>query len=128
MLKRSVDEVLALGTSSGTFTAPDGGYGTHPLRPGLSYTFEVKAYPGDRLSLVSMFGMSNDWFFATAPEGLALFDAASQPITGDVTAMVHLYDLGTELSEGPTDRKVREVSPSMYSTPVARHLKLPLSL
>jgi hypothetical protein len=147
MLKRSVDEVLALGTASGTFTAPDGDYGTSPLLPGLSYTFEVKAYPGDRLSLVSMFGMSNDWFFGTAPEGLALFDAANQPITGDLTAMVHLYDLGTELSEEPgvgpniapqqpapdtgaqdTDRKVREVSPSMYSTPVARHLKLTLSL
>jgi hypothetical protein len=147
MLMNQLNEVLAVGTSSGTFTEPDGDYGTHPLLPGLSYTFEVKAYPGDRLSLVSMFGMSNDWFFGTAPEGLALFDAAGQPITGDATAMVRLYDLGTELSEEPgvgpnvapqqpspntgvqdTDKKVREVSPSVYSTPVPRHLKLTLSL
>jgi hypothetical protein len=146
-LNNALNELLAAGTSSGTFTAPDGDYGNSPLLPGLSYSFEVKAYPGDRLSLVSMFGMSNDWFFGTAPEGLALFDAAGLPLTGDVTAMVRLYDAGTELSEEPgvgpniapqqpapdtglqdTDKKVREVPTSVYSTPVVRHLKLTLSL
>jgi hypothetical protein len=147
MLKDALNEALHVSSSSGTFTEPDGDYGTSPLLPGKAYVFEVKAFPGDRLSLVSMFGMSNDWFFGTAPEGIALFDAAGMPLTGDATAMVHLYDLGTELSEEPgvgpniapqqsspnaglqdTDKKVREVSPSAYSTPVPRHLKLTLSL
>ncbi|WP_224248342.1 spondin domain-containing protein [Hyalangium gracile] len=145
-LAQALSEFLPVGTKSGTFTAPDGDYGTMPLTPGLAYSFEVKAFPGDRLSLVTMYGMSNDWFFGTAPEGIALFDAAGMPLTGDATAMIHLYDLGSELSEEPgvganiapqqpapntgaadTDNKVREVSSSVYGTPVPRHLKLTIS-
>jgi hypothetical protein len=145
-LFEALKETLPPGTTSGTFTAPEGDYGNFPLLPGLSYAFEVKAWPGDRLSLVSMYGMSNDWFFGTAPEGIALFDEAGQPLTGDATAMLHLYDAGTELSEEPgvganigpqqpapntgladTDNRVREVTTAVYGTPVPRHLRLTLS-
>jgi hypothetical protein len=145
-LAQALSESLPVGTKSGTFTAPSGDYGTAPLTPGLAYEFEVKAFPGDRLSLVTMFGMSNDWFFGTAPEGIALFDDAGMTLTGDSTAMIHLYDLGSELSEEPgvgpniapqqpapntgatdTDNKVREVSSAVYGTPVPRHLRLTIS-
>jgi hypothetical protein len=130
----------------GTFNTPEGAASPGAARPGSAYTFEVSARPGDRLSFVTMYGMSNDWFFGTSSEGIALFDAMEQPVTGDVSSMLRLYDAGTELSEelgigantGPqqaapntgmadTDNKVREVSSSVYSTPVTSHLKLTIS-
>jgi hypothetical protein len=138
-----------LGTDAqlGIFNTPEGATSPGALTPGNAYTFEVKAVPGDRLTFVTMYGMSNDWFFGTAPEGIELFDASGKPVTGDVSSMLHLYDAGTELSEelgigpntGPqqssadqgmtdTDMNVREVSSSAYPTPVTSHLKLTLSL
>lgn len=130
----------------GVFNTPDGATNAGPATPGNAYTFEVSAVPGDRLTFVTMYGMSNDWFFGTTPEGIELFDAAGKPVTGDVSSMLHLYDAGTELSEEPgigpntgpqqsdpdmgladTDNKVREVTSASYATPVASHLKLTIS-
>jgi len=130
----------------GVFNTPEGATSPGAARPSAAYTFEVSARPGDRLSFVTMYGMSNDWFFGTSSEGIALFDAMEQPVTGDVSSMLRLYDAGTEFSEelgigpntGPqqsaanmgladTDNKVREVTSSVYSTPVTSHLKLTIS-
>ncbi len=63
----------------GIFNTPEGATSPGPARPGSAYTFEVKARPGDRLFFVTMYGMSNDWFFGTTPEGIELFDAAGMP-------------------------------------------------
>ena len=130
----------------GTFNTPEGATSPGPLRPGSAYTFEVSARPGDTLSFVTMYGMSNDWFFGTSAEGIALFDAMEQPVTGDFSSALRLYDAGTELSEelgigpntGPqqssadmgladTDMNVREVASSVYGAPVSTHLKLTIS-
>jgi hypothetical protein len=132
--------------TAGSFDTPEGASSPGPARPGNAYTFEVTASPGDKLSLMTMFGMSNDWFFGTVPEGFDLFDAAGTPRTGDFTSELHLYDLGTELSEEPgigpntgpqqsapntgpadTNKNVREVTSSIYPTPVSSHLKLTIS-
>ena len=137
---------LASDAQLGMFTTPEGASAPGPAKPGSAYTFEVKAVPGDRLTFVTMYGMSNDWFFGTTPEGIELFDAMGAPITGDVSSMLHIYDAGTELSEelgigpntGPqqaapntgladTDHNVREVASSGYATPASTHLKLTIS-
>ncbi|MDX2086946.1 MAG: spondin domain-containing protein [Kofleriaceae bacterium] len=67
--------------------------------PGEAFEVVVHAAPGDNLSFATMFGMSNDWFFATGPDGIALFNEEGSPRWGDVTSEVVLYDLGTEIDE-----------------------------
>jgi hypothetical protein len=66
--------------------------------PGLPLT--VRAEPGDRLVFASMFVQSNDKFFAPDPRGIDLFDA-QDPIAGDLTSKVVLWDAGTEKDEVP---------------------------
>jgi hypothetical protein len=73
-----------------------GRYGTGAATPGNGHTFEFDAPKNGRLSFVSMFGQSNDWFFAPDTQGIALYDAEGVPLTGDVTDQVHLWDAGTE--------------------------------
>jgi hypothetical protein len=71
-----------------------------PIEPPTgNFSFEITASPGDQLSLVTMFGESNDWFYALADQ--PLFDSSGRPIVGDFTHMVHLYDAGTEVDEPP---------------------------
>lgn len=78
-----------------------GAFGEAPIGPGGSYTFEVEAAPGDYLSFGTMFVQSNDLFYAFAPEGLPLYDSNDQPVSGDVTNNVTLWDAGTEADEEP---------------------------
>ena len=67
--------------------------------PGQS--FKVIAEPGDRLAFASMFVQSNDKFYAVGPNGIALFDSMSAPISGDWTKSIELWDAGTEKDEAP---------------------------
>jgi len=48
-----------------------------------------------------MYVQSNDFFYAFAPEGVALYDSNDMPISGDVTSEVVLWDAGTEVDEEP---------------------------
>ena len=48
-----------------------------------------------------MFVASNDWFFAPGEKGIALFDEEGNPIRGDVTDQIRLWDAGTEVNEEP---------------------------
>lgn len=70
-----------------------------PILGGQSYTFEITASPGERLSLATMFVQSNDYFYGN-PEGIRLFDG-NTPVSGDVTGYVNLYDAGTEVDQEP---------------------------
>lgn len=63
--------------------------------------FEVTAGPGERLVFATMFVQSNDLFLAPDPQGIALFDAAKPPSSGDATSEVRLWDAGTETNEAP---------------------------
>jgi hypothetical protein len=67
--------------------------------PGLE--FMVTAKPGDRLSFATMFVQSNDKFYAPAGGGLALFDTGGNPVSGDLTASMRLFDAGTEVDQQP---------------------------
>jgi hypothetical protein len=92
---------LSFVSDSGVFNTPDGATDPGPALPGSSYSFSFEASPGDRLSFASMFVQSNDLFFAPAADGLALFDSNDDPIDGDITEMVMLWDAGTEVNEAP---------------------------
>jgi len=86
---------------SGVFSTPDGAAGPAPAFPGDAYVFTVTGMPGDRLSFATMLVQSNDLFFAPAEAGVALFDSAGNPESGDITGMVLLWDAGTETNEVP---------------------------
>jgi len=126
--------------ATGVFDTPIGAESPGPAMPGEAYAFDLTAAPGDRLSVATMFGMSNDWFFAT--QGFELFDG-DVPAQGDVTAALALYDAGTEVDQridiGPAtapqqpapntgaadpDAHVREVEPARYPVPTSAHLRL----
>jgi hypothetical protein len=132
--------------ASGVFNVPVDAEAAGPAAPGHAYELHVRAVPGDRLSLATMFGMSNDWFFATPAEGLALFDAAGEPVTGDVTDAFALYDSGTEVDQelcigpdtGPQQASpdsgaadpvqlVRRVSEETYGVAPAKHLRVTIA-
>jgi hypothetical protein len=67
--------------------------------PGQEFT--ILAHPGDRLSFATMFVQSNDKFYAPRTEGIALFRADENPVAGNLTSEVRLYDAGTEVDEQP---------------------------
>lgn len=94
---RSHEGVLEVGV----FNTPRGDKEPGPALPGKVYEFTVQARPGDRLSLATMFGQSNDLFYAPGEKGIALFDANGHPKGGDVTRELQLWDAGTEKNEEP---------------------------
>jgi hypothetical protein len=73
-------------TQAGPIFPPDG-----------NYSFEIVAAPGDHLSLATMLVQSNDWFYTLHNQ--PLFDADGDPIEGNFTHVVELYDAGTEVDE-----------------------------
>ncbi|MDE2811364.1 MAG: spondin domain-containing protein [Gemmatimonadota bacterium] len=90
----------SLPRNSGVFTTPVGADGPGPLTPGNAYEFRFVARPGDRLSFATMYVQSNDLFLAPGETGIALF-VDGQPISGDITDQIDLWDAGTEVNEEP---------------------------
>ncbi|WP_437729762.1 spondin domain-containing protein [Sorangium sp. So ce1335] len=86
---------------AGVFDTPVGESTPGPLFPEKSFEFRVGALPGDRLSFTTMFGQSNDLFYAPDGAGIALHDEAGNPVSGDVTDKVLLWDAGSEANEEP---------------------------
>ncbi len=84
----------------GVFEKPVGGDMPSPILPGGSYEFSFDAREGMKLNLITMFGQSNDLFYAPA-KAISLFDSNGNPITGDITAEFLLWDAGTEVNEAP---------------------------
>ncbi len=132
--------------AAGAFEMPVGATSRAPARPGDAYTITVQGRPGDRVSFATMFGQSNDWFFATMPDGIALFDEQGMPRSGEVTEDVAIYDAGTEIDQelaigpdtgpqqaSPTSgavdpvRQIREVPPAVYGIPASAHLRVTLT-
>lgn len=131
---------------AGAFEIPLGATAKGPARPGDAYEITVSGLPGDRVSFATMFGMSDDWFFATMPDGIALFDAWDMPVSGDVSDQLAIYDAGTEndqeLAIGPDTgpqqpapdtgaadpvHQVREVAAAAYGLPASAHLRVTLT-
>jgi hypothetical protein len=85
--------------TGGRFDTPEGAIETGPLGPGQSYRVAVTVHPGAQVQLISMFLESNDAFLALAPGGMALWSRDGQPLAGDRSAELVLYDAGTERNE-----------------------------
>lgn len=83
----------------GAIARPVGATGDGPLTPGQAYEFELSAEPGQSLSIAWMFGQSNDLFYSNG-RPIALF-SGGQPVSGDMTAQIALWDAGTEMNEEP---------------------------
>ncbi len=84
----------------GVFNTPVGANGPAPIGPGGAYEFTFTAEPGMRLSLATMFGQSNDWFYAPKRQGVDLFKNG-KALSGDITNEFMLFDAGTEKDEEP---------------------------
>lgn len=84
----------------GVFNQPVGADEAGPIGPGGAYEFSFGAAEGDALNLATMFIESNDWVYATRGIGVALFDDG-EPVTGNITEQVGLYDAGTEADQTP---------------------------
>ncbi len=93
-------EMVAGVSGSGVFQSPGGPDAGPAILAGESATFTITALPGDRLQIETMFVQSNDWFYAFGSGGLQLFDG-SDPVSGDVTSDLVLYDAGTEEDTAP---------------------------
>jgi hypothetical protein len=83
---------------SGTFKA-DGTPGI--IMPGQSTSFTFSASKNERLTFATMYGWSNDLFFAPANPGIKLYNDDGTPITGDVSAQIKLWDNGTRVNQVP---------------------------
>jgi hypothetical protein len=78
------------------------GMGTPPvIFPGQSVSFSFSAAKNQRLTFATMYGWSNDLFFAPENPGIALYNEDGTPITGDVSAQVKLWDNGTRVNQAP---------------------------
>jgi hypothetical protein len=64
-------------------------------------TFAIQAKPGDMLTFATMFGQSNDCFYAPKGGDVALFDQSGKPMMGERAVEVVLYDAGTEVNQIP---------------------------
>lgn len=101
--------------ASGVFTTPVGDTDPGPATPGKAFEFTITASPGDRLSLSSMFGQSNDLFYSPGVIGIPLFRWNGRPISGDVTKRFSLWDAGTEVNQEPglgPDQAPRQSGPN----------------
>lgn len=83
---------------SGTFK----GNGTPAIiPPGQSVTIRFSAAKGEALSFATMYGWSNDLFFAPENPGITVYDDGGMPIEGDVSSQIKLWDNGTRLNQVP---------------------------
>ncbi|AZA61764.1 spondin domain-containing protein [Chryseobacterium indoltheticum] len=68
--------------------------GNAPLAPGSKMMTSFSFTPGDKIAYVTMFGFSNDWFYANEQS----IDAGT---TGDLTSKTTLFDSGTGVNQYP---------------------------
>ncbi|MBL1221729.1 spondin domain-containing protein [Chryseobacterium sp. L7] len=68
--------------------------GNAPVAPGSKVMTQFTAAPGDKIAYVTMFGFSNDWFYANEQS----IDANTK---GDLTSKTSLFDSGTGVDQYP---------------------------
>lgn len=102
-------------SDSGIFDTPVGANQPGPAGSGAAYEFSFNAAPGSKLSFATMFVQSNDFFYAPDEGGIDLFDNNGNPLSGDITAQVFLWDAGTEENQEPgvgVDQAPRQSAPN----------------
>ncbi len=99
--------------ASGAQAVPVDGTEPGPAGPGSGYEFTVPRSAAN-LSFATMFVQTNDWFWSPGPDGLALVDVDGNPVSGDVTDQISLWDAGTEADQAPgegSDQAPRQAGP-----------------
>jgi hypothetical protein len=83
---------------SGTFQGTEE---TPLILPGKSVTIHFSAAKGEALTFATMYGWSNDLFFAPENPGIMVYDEKGTPVEGDVSAQIKLWDNGTRINQVP---------------------------
>ena len=94
---------------SGIFNTPTGASAPGPVLPGSGDTYQFSFYAGPsvlpgtqtKLSFATMLVGSNDLFLAPLGTGIDLYDENGNPVNGDITDQVYLWDAGTEVNRAP---------------------------
>jgi hypothetical protein len=81
---------------SGTFQQPG-----VLINPGDSSSVTFSAAKGEAITFATMYGWSNDLFFAPENPGIQVYDASGNPIEGDVSSQIKLWDNGTRINQQP---------------------------
>lgn len=68
--------------------------GNGPVPPGQSVSTAIDIASGDKIAYATMFGYSNDWFFANQQE-------ITSAATGDITSQTALFESGTGVDQYP---------------------------
>lgn len=98
------------------------GTGTPPvIFPGQEISFSFYAGKGQHLSFATMYGWSNDLFFAPANPGIALYDMDGDPVEGDVSSQVKLWDNGTRVNQVPG---MNVIHPGVPESPVKQIMEV----
>lgn len=85
------------------FNTPDAAADPGPITTANgSYSINFKAVKGAKLSFATMSAATNDWFYAPKMVGIDLFDINGNPVTGDVSSQIYLWDAGTEEEDPAT--------------------------
>ena len=126
MLAKSLEGVKGI-KSVTVFNTPVGASAPGPITPGAAYEFTISGMPGDRFSLTTMMGQSNDWFYGPTESGIALFKDG-KPMSGDITSQIILWDVGTEVNQEPgigADQGPRQKAPNtgMAENGVVKNIK-----
>ncbi|MCI0611391.1 spondin domain-containing protein [bacterium] len=102
MLSKSINGTKGI-ISVGVFNTPVGKSSPGPIRPGDTYEFTFPAEKNSKakLTIVMMWGQSNDLFYASSPDGITLFDKNGNPVSGEITSQFQLMDAGTEVNQEP---------------------------
>jgi len=88
--KNGIKEVYVLPAANTTVLLPMIGD-----QPGSSVSQEIAVSKGDRVAVATMYGFSNDWFFATGADGI-------DPLKkGDMSTSIGLYNNGTAIDQFP---------------------------
>ena len=113
----TIDNISGIGLfeNTGVAAIPVGADAAGPALPGGAYEFVIQTEPGDTLTFATMFAQSNDLFFAPDEHGIALYDMDGNPVSGDVSDQVALWDAGTERNQpiGAGDQQApRQAAPN----------------
>lgn len=98
----------------GEFKNPVGADKPSPIFSGGAFEFSFIATEGKKLNFATMFGQSNDLFYAP-DAAIELFDKDGKPLTGDISNLFKLWDAGTEVNQAPglgADQGPRQKSPN----------------
>jgi hypothetical protein len=64
-------------------------------------TVTFSAAKGEAITFATMYGWSNDLFFAPANPGIQVYDDKGTPMEGDVSSQIKLWDNGTRINQAP---------------------------